>query len=230
MFALVPLFAIGAQNVATTPADKLSVEWWKNRHTACVETTKKGGIDLAFVGDSITQGWESAGKPTWDKYYAGRNAANFGFSGDQTQHVIWRLQNGELVGLNPKVIVIMIGTNNIGARSSTPEQAADGVKSIVSILRKEIPKAKILLLGVFPRGTGKDHPDCQAVDKISAGYKGLEDGKHVFFEDVGRFFLYRTNGEMRRLLMPDLLHPNAAGYEIWGKAMERKLAELLAMP
>ncbi len=214
------------QNVATTPAERLNEDWWKSRHAQCQAITRKGGVDLAFLGDSITQGWEGSGKPTWDKYYANRKAANFGFSGDRTEHVLWRLANGELVGLQPKVIVIMIGTNNIGHGSSNATQTVDGVKSIVGVLRSKVPGAKILLLDIFPRGRDLNDAGRKAVAAASAGFRTLHDGKNVFSADVSSQFLNR-DGSMRNLLMPDALHPNAAGYEIWAKAMEPVLAKLL---
>ncbi len=220
------LLAMTFQNVATTPADRLNEAWWKERHEHCVEVTKQGGVDLAFLGDSITQGWEGGGKATWDKYYASRHAANFGFSGDRTEHVLWRLNHGELIGLKPKLIVIMIGTNNIGHGSSNAEATDLGVRAIVGKLRHDIPSAKILLLGIFPRGGSSNDPMRMAVADVTKRFSTLDDNQHVFFEDVGHHFLF-SDGTMKSLLVPDLLHPNDMGYEIWAKAMEPTLAKLL---
>ncbi len=214
------------QNPATTPAERLGEGWWKDRHAACQATTAKGGIDLAFLGDSITQGWEGSGRPTWDKYYGTRKAANFGFSGDRTQHVLWRMKEGELIGLQPKVVVIMIGTNNIGHGSSDAAQTADGVKMIVNTLRKAMPDTKILLLEIFPRGADANDTMRKAVADASNQFRTLADNKSVFSLDVGHHFL-NHDGTMRTTLMPDLLHPNGGGYEIWAKAMEPTLAKLL---
>lgn len=152
-----PAFTIAAslilgQMVSTTPAHRMGEQWWKERHERCVEATKKGDLDVIFIGDSITQGWEGGGKAAWDKYFGEYKTGNFGFSGDRTEHVLWRMDNGEIVGLQPKVAVMMIGTNNIGHGSSNPEQTAAGVKAIVAKLRAKLPKTKILLLGIFPRG------------------------------------------------------------------------------
>ncbi len=215
-----------AQNVATTPAERLNEAWWKTRHEQCQALTKQGGVDLAFLGDSITQGWEGRGKPTWDQFYAHRKPANFGFSGDRTEHVLWRLANGELVGLQPKVIVIMIGTNNLGHGVSKAPQTLEGVKAILSVLRREIPKAKILLLDIFPRGRDTNDAGRQSVAEVNAGFQSLHDGKHVFSLNVGSHFL-NQDGSMREFLMPDLLHPSAEGYAIWAKAMEPTLVKLL---
>lgn len=223
------LSAATTQSVATTPAHRLGEAWWKQRHEHCVELTKKGGYDLIFIGDSITQGWEGGGKPVWEKYYAGRNAANFGFSGDRTEHVLWRMDNGEILGLHPKVAVIMIGTNNIGHKSSGATETADGVKMIVGKLRKSMPETKILLLGIFPRGATAADPMRRAVADATAQFKSLADGTSVFFEDESKIFMTRS-GDLWKNIMPDYLHPNGFGYDLWARVMEPTLKRLLAEP
>ncbi len=215
--------------VAQSPVkleEKLGTPWWKLRHEACVELTRQGGHELIFIGDSITQGWESRGKETWDKFYTPRKAANFGFSGDRVEHVLWRMANGEIIGLQPKVAVIMIGTNGITPTNANTETVVSGITSMVSILRKEMPKTKILLLGVFPRGQSATDPIRLNVSKTNDQLIPMADNKHVFFLDVGKVYLSRS-GEMWRGLMPDLLHPSDAGYTLWAKVMESKLVELL---
>jgi beta-glucosidase len=214
------------QSVATTPAHRLGEGWWKQRHEKCVELTKKGGYDLIFIGDSITQGWEGGGKPVWEKYYANRKAANFGFSGDRTEHVLWRMANGEIIGLQPKVAVIMIGTNNIGHKSSGPTDTAEGVRQIVGKLRTAMPNTKILLLGIFPRGATAQDQMRMDVAKATAEFQTLADKEHVFFEDYGRVFM-SSQGVMWKNVMPDLLHPNTQGYEYWARVMEPTLKRLL---
>ncbi len=214
------------QHVATTPAERLGEQWWRERHDQKVAVTKAGGVELAFLGDSITHSWEGGGKLVWDHYYGHRRAADFGFSGDRTEHVLWRLANGELVGLSPKVIVIMIGTNNVGHGSSSPAQTADGVRAIVAKLRSEVSSAKILLLAVFPRGLEPGDPLRRAVAEASEGFRSVADGENVVFLDIGKYFL-RPSGEMRSLLMPDSLHPNEDGYWIWARAMEQTLSKML---
>ncbi len=215
------------QNVATTPAHRLGEAWWKQRHEHCVEITKQGADrELIFIGDSITQGWEGGGKATWEKYYAGRKAANFGFSGDRTEHVLWRMDNGEILGMHPKLAIIMIGTNNIGHKSSGATETAEGVKLIVEKLRKNMPETKILLLGIFPRGANNSDAMRIATDAATAQFKSLHDGVHVFFEDERKIYL-TTTGDIWKNLMPDMLHPNAFGYELWAKAMEPTVRRLL---
>lgn len=225
---MVPLLASALllPQVSITPAHRLNEDWWKQRHDKCVELTKKGGHELVFIGDSITQGWEGSGKAVWDRYYGARHAANFGFSGDRTEHVLWRMANGEITGLHPKLVVLMIGTNNIGHGSSNADATALGVRTIVQNLRLSMPEAKILLLGIFPRGATAEDSMRKQVAEATTKFAPLDDGQHVFFLDIGRHFLTR-DGEMWRGLMPDLLHPNDNGYEIWAKAMEPSIATLL---
>ena len=120
---------------------------WTKRHESFNKRVAQGNCDLIFIGDSITQGWEGRGKGVWTKHYAKRNAVNLGIGGDRTQHVIWRLDNGNLYRIKPKAAVIMIGTNNSG--SNTSQEIADGVEVIVNQLRKKLPETKVLLLGVL---------------------------------------------------------------------------------
>lgn len=216
-----------AQNPAITPVDRLNEAWWKDRHEAKVKLTQQGDVDVIFLGDSITQGWEGAGKAVWDKHFAPLKAANFGFSGDRTEHVLWRLANGEMVGLHPKAVVLMIGTNNIGHGSSTPEQTAIGVSAVVHKLQESFPNAKIMLLGIFPRGTNADDPYRQKVAQATQLFQPLDQEKNVYFKDIGYAFV-RGSGQLRTLLMPDSLHLNEAGYGIWAQAIEDDLRKLIA--
>jgi lysophospholipase L1-like esterase len=213
-----------ARSVALTPVPRLAEPWWVQRHEKCVATTKAGGVDLAFLGDSITQGWEN--QPAWATHFAPLKPANFGFSGDRTEHVLWRLANGELVGLKPKVIVVMIGTNNIGHRSSTPAETAEGVKAIVRTLREKIPAAKILLLGIFPRDEKPDGPMRQQVAAATALFKDVADGKSVHFLDIGKSLL-EPDGTASKEIMPDFLHLSQLGYDRWAAAIAPKVAELM---
>lgn len=215
------------QHVAIMPVPQTGQPWWNERHRAKVEETKRGSIDVVFIGDSITQGWDDAGRRPWDREFAPLRAGNFGFSGDRTEHVLWRLENGEVAGLNPKAVVIMIGTNNVGHGVSTPEQTSDGVRAIVAKLHKLLPRAKILLLGIFPRGADPEDPMRKAVVRATEGFKSLHDGHSVYFSDMGKHFV-RIDGTLRTSLMPDLLHLTPEGYEVWAKALRPELDRLLA--
>lgn len=214
---------------------------WVKRHEGFVQEAKAGGIDVLFLGDSITDFWRDqgpkrGGRAVWDREFAPLHAANFGISGDRTQHLLWRLENGELDGIQPKVIVLMIGTNNTGFETgkdfppntprNTPAQAIEGVREIVQLLRAKEPQAKILLLAVFPRGEKPDFPQRLQVNEINQHIRSLADGKHVVWLDLGPKFL-QPDGTLPADIMPDHLHPSEKGYEIWAAAMKPKLMELL---
>jgi beta-glucosidase len=226
---------IGA-HAAVTPVPRATPEWWMPRHQAVLERVAKGNIDLLMIGDSITHGWENSGKAIWDKYYAPRNAANLGFSGDRTEHVLWRLQNGEVDNICPKLVVLMIGTNNSGGDQYTPEQIADGIKAIVCTLRTKLPETKILILAIFPRGDAAQRADKEGNadfnaqwaknDKASELASKLADNKMIFFKDINKAFL-NDQRVLTRDVMPDLLHPKEAGYQLWAEAMEPTLAKLM---
>ncbi len=219
-------FDLKSQTVSTTPVERFSEDWWKQRHDEKVALTNSGHADLVFLGDSITHGWEGTGKATWEKYYGHRKAANFGYSGDRTEHVLWRLANGELIGMKPKVVVIMIGTNNLGHGSSNAFQTGSGVEKIVKTLQREVPDVKILLLSIFPRGMSVHDGLRIGVAEATRGFQSLAEPGKVVCLDIGKYFL-NYSGDMRLSLMPDLLHPNEGGYEIWAMAIERELSALL---
>ena len=204
------------------------------RHKQFLKIVAKGDADVIFLGDSITQGWEGAGKKMWAEHFAPLKAVNLGIGGDQTGHVLWRITEGkELEPINPKVAVMMIGTNNTGRHSA--EEIAGGIKAIVQELRRQKPEMKILLLGVFPRsgpGVSKEDQVCPA-DKLQPKIKAindiiakLDDGKHVFYKDIGSKFLDEKGG-LPRKIMPDLLHLSPAGYEIWANAIKDDVQKLL---
>src|SRR5262249_122027 len=138
---------------------------WVARQKELNERAKKGGAELLFLGDSITEGWEGAGKEVWEKRYSPRKALNLGISGDQTQHVLWRLHHGNIDGLAPKAAVVMIGTNNSGGGQSA-EQIAEGVQRITEKLGEKLPKTKVLLLAIFPRGE-KPNPQRELIAAVN---------------------------------------------------------------
>ena len=211
------------QSDAVIPAPRNN-DWWMNRHAAMNERVKQGNVDLLMIGDSITHGWEGRGKEVWAKYYDKRNAVNLGIGGDRTQHVLWRLDNGNIDGISPKLAVLMIGTNNSG--SNTPEEIADGVKAIVEKLRAKLPETKVLILAIFPRGTDNNDARRQVNQKANAIIANLADNKNVFFLDINQKFL-TPEGVLTKEVMPDLLHPHEMGYGIWAEAMEPTIAKLM---
>ena len=197
---------------------------WMKRHESFNARVAKGNADLIFIGDSITQGWEGRGKNVWAKFYGKRNAVNLGIGGDRTQHVIWRLDNGNVTNIAPKAAVIMIGTNNSG--SNTSAQIAEGVEKIVAQLKEKLPRTKVLVLAVFPRGPNKDDKRRLVNEKANAIFAKLADGKHVQYLDIGPEFLEK-DGTLTREIMPDLLHLSEKGYTIWADSIEAKVAEML---
>jgi lysophospholipase L1-like esterase len=205
---------------------------WIKRHEKFVAEAHKGDVDLLFLGDSITDFWRVRGAAVYQKYFANLKIANFGISGDRTEHVLWRMQQGELDGIHPKAIMLMIGTKNIGMERDglyardTPHEAAEGVKAIVAGLRAKLPDAKILLLAVFPRGHLPTDPGRIAAGQINPEIQGLDDGDHVRYLDIGKRFL-TADGVLEPTIMPDFLHPSAAGYEIWAQAVKEPLAEMM---
>jgi lysophospholipase L1-like esterase len=206
------------------------------RHESFNERVKKGNVDLIFIGDSITQGWEGNGKVVWEEFYAKRNAVNLGIGGDRTQHVLWRLDHGNIDGINPKLAVLMIGTNNSG--TNTSEQIAEGVKQIVEKLRTKLPSTKVLILAIFPRGANfdasknktekglTDDKNRKVNEGANAIIQKLADNKNVYYLDIGPKFL-NADGTLTRDIMPDLLHLNEKSYRIWAEATEPKIKELL---
>jgi lysophospholipase L1-like esterase len=217
-----------AGNTATNPVPRDPK--WVKRHEGFLEIAKAGGIDILFLGDSITDGWRTRGSNVWNKCYATRHAANFGIGGDRTEHVLWRIQEGELDGIHPKVLILMIGTNNTGkekdghARNTTHE-VIEGVQHVVNAIRAKLPDTRILLLGVFPRAQLDDLQRAQ-VSEVNPVISKLDDGRMIRYLDIGGNFL-EADGTLPKSIMPDALHPNERGYQIWADAMEETLAAML---
>ncbi len=212
------------QPAAVTPVSRPEKRW-QDRQNALNERVKQGNADLIFIGDSITQNWEGKGKEVWKKYYDKRNAVNLGISGDQTQHVLWRLENGNIKGISPKLAIVMIGTNNSNGRQK-PEDIAAAVKLIVEKLRDKLPQTKVLLLGIFPRGADDQDPRRQVNMKVNEIISQQADNNMIFYLDIGDKFL-EPDHKLSKEIMPDLLHPDAKGYEIWAEAVEPAVAKLM---
>jgi lysophospholipase L1-like esterase len=218
------------ENTATNPVP-LGANWVR-RHEGFVAQAKSGGIDILFMGDSITDFWRTTGSNVWNQYYAPQHAANFGISGDRTQHVLWRMDNGELDGIHPKVVVLMIGTNNTGKERgrnvprNTPPQVVEGVTAVVNDIRAKLPASKILLLAIFPRGDGGPEQQAQ-INEINPEIAKLADGKMITFLDIGSKFLDADGKVSPDVMLPGLLHPNAKGYQAWADAMNPTLDAML---
>lgn len=193
-------------------------------------TNNPGPCDIAFIGDSITQGWEGNGRTVWTNYYGTRKCLNFGVGGDRTEHVLWRFENGQLDGVKPKAAVLMIGTNNSNKNKDGTEQYSEaeileGVVAIVNQLRARLPETKLLVLGIFPRGQTFSTQRGKLL-QINQALAKLADGQMIHYIDFGSQ-LIEADGAISKSIMPDSLHLSAQGYEIWAQAIEPKLKELL---
>jgi beta-glucosidase len=219
-------FTSSAQHSAIDPVPR-GDDGWKRRQASFNEKVKEVGkkSQLIFIGDSITQGWEGAGKEIWADRYAQHDAINLGIGGDRTQHVLYRLDNGNLEGLSPKAAVVMIGTNNSNGEDNTAEQIAEGVRHIVQKLRSKLPSTKILLVPIFPRGENVN-PQRGKINQANQIIQKLADGENVLWVDFGHKFI-DEHGRIPRDIMPDYLHLSPKGYEIWADSIQEPLAKVL---
>jgi lysophospholipase L1-like esterase len=225
--------------LAATPLSRTDLPWWRARFEAKQEELHSRRIDLVFLGDSITQDWEHRGPPDWvdfapiwQHFYGDRNAINLGFTGDTTAHLLWRIENGEVSGITPKVAVILIGANNLGRVHWSSEDTIAGIDAIIAQLRHRLPHTKLLLLGILPSDRSAWVTEMtETINRmLAARYDHASD---VTFLDVGRVFM--QGGKLNRDLYADPmqtpphapLHPNAHGQALMAEAMEPTLAALL---
>jgi beta-glucosidase len=185
----------------------------------------QGQAEVIFVGDSITQGWEGSGKDVWARYYAPRHALNLGIGSDHTQHVLWRLDHGNLDGLKPKAAVLLLGVNNIPHTNNTPRHVLEGVTAVVRKLRDKLPETKVLLLGIFPFREDFCEQRGKAL-QVNQALRKLDDGRWVRFLDIGYLFI-QPDGRISKDMMRDFLHLSPAGYRLWAEAIEPNLAAML---
>ena len=179
---------------------------------------------MLFIGDSIVEFFATRAPSVWNREIAPLGSVvDFGISGDRTQFVLWRVRNGELDGTNARVVVVMIGTNNLA--TATPENIARGISAIVNTVREKLPRATIVLSALLPRGEPDDPLRAKLAD-VNARIAGLADGTHVRYVDAGPGFI-DSNGTIAPELMPDKLHPSPAGYEVWAAALRPVLSDLL---
>lgn len=178
-----------------------------------------------FLGDSLTERWDPE---AWREHMARRGVLNAGVSGDRTEHLRWRLDHGNLAGPPPRLAIVEIGTNDLG-HGRTPEVAAEGVRAVVLQLRQRLPKTRILLLGLWPRGAAETDRLRREVRKVNEMIATCGDNRWVFYADIGGVLLdYR--GELSRAISPDLLHFSAAGYARLAPPLDRLIDPLLALP
>lgn len=233
IFRPVPSFVVPVPStvVATTQDRSWPQYDWAKRHALTSAAVKKAQPQILFIGDSITHffggeqfdSYAMRGPQTWGEFYAPRNAGNLGFGWDKTENVLWRLQHGAIDGIAPKLIVMMIGTNNT-ATCSAPDIAA-GIEAIVLEFNQRLPQSKILLLGIFPRGE-KPNPQREKIAEINGIIAKLNGTHNVTFLDIGPKFL-TPEGLITKDIMPDFLHPNEKGYRIWAEAIEPTVKKLM---
>ena len=221
-----PLILLQPPRLNTAATFTQTVQRMGPRHEGFAATAKAGNIDLLLHGDSITDWWVQGddNKKMFDKYFGNIRTANFAVAGDTTQGVLWGLRNGEGQGFQPKAVMLMIGTNNTGP--NTAPEIAEGVGAVVLEMRRDFPDAKILLLAIFPRAMPGD-PVRDKIAEVNRIISKLDDQQHVFYLDIGSKFLDDKGVFLPDSFRPDNLHPQAKGYDIWGEAVQAKLAELL---
>ena len=215
----------------TQPIPKAGNENFLALHEEFLARAKSGPIGLLFLGDSITHQWQTA-PHIWDHYFGKYQPANFGIGGDQTQHVIWRIAEGELDAISPKVVVLLIGTNNCGPYSA--EEISAGIQKIISLIHEKIPATKVLALGTFPRGpriNADGNPDnweshMEKIRAVNADLAALDNGDTIRHLDLTKNFT-NEDGTIPKIIMPDQVHLTPAGYQLWADAMHPLLTEML---
>jgi len=229
-----------AQGPAAIPADQpvsRTEQNSRNAHGQLLEKARKGGIDIYFEGDSITRRWGATDYPqllaNWKENFFGWNAANFGWGADTIQNILWRLQNGELDGVNPKVIVLLAGTNNVGTTvpsSGDDAKVADitrGLKAVLDVMQAKAPNATIILTAIFPRND--NIAVMPTIDKINANISKFADGRKIRFLNINDR-LADKDGKLFDGMMGDRLHPSVKGYQVWADALKPVFTELLGPP
>lgn len=209
---------------ATVVAESRSQRWWQDLHNSRKEQARKGDSELIFVGDSITMGMSLA-EDVLEKYWGKYKPGIYGIGGDTTQIVLWRLQNGELDGLKPKLAVLLIGTNNLGQDSDA--DIVLGVKADVEAMKERLPGTKILILGITPRGYDAHTEVRRRIIAINDGLESFADGDKVFYLDAGNK-LTMPDGNISAEVMPDSLHLSHLGYEKLFAAIKPEVDRLLA--
>ena len=220
-----PAPAAAKVNTAIVPADHFDIDWWKPRHESILKNLDPA-TEIVFIGDSITHFWEFAGKKVFADSFAPWKTLNLGFSADRTEHVLWRLANGELEGLKPKLAILMIGTNNTGGGQAAAETAA-GIEKILAEFHAKCPGAKVLLCSILPRSAKPDAKDRKINDEINqliSTFPAKMD--FVTYKDMNALFLDK-DGVLTKEVMPDLLHPHEKGYKIWADALVPEIKKLL---
>jgi lysophospholipase L1-like esterase len=201
-------------------------------HEQLVAKARQGDIDIYFEGDSITRRWDATDYPqllaNWNLNFYGWNAADFGWGADRVEHILWRLEHGELDGVNPKVIVLLAGTNNVGNKA-TAEDVTTGLRAVVRVMQAKAPNAVIILMGIFPRNDNLDY--LPVIDAINANLAKMADGRKILYLNINDKLADR-NGKLYDGMMNagDRLHPTIQGYQVWADALKPLFTKLLGPP
>ena len=238
LLALVPWQGARAET-ASKPPDYLLIKaivpvakdtnWWTKRHEKKVREAGAGDVGMIMIGDSLVHNFEKRGRQLWYLYFGRYQPLNLGFNADLTEHALWRLQNGELDGISPRLAIIMIGTNNGGLRRDAPQNTVAGIAAIINEIRIQLPDTKVLLLGVFPRGALRKHPLRKLNAKVNQVLPELAEEPAVRFLDISNVFL-DNKGRLHRNIMYDFLHPTIAGYQLWAEAISPTVLEMMREP
>jgi lysophospholipase L1-like esterase len=239
-------------NLAAAPIGRMELPWWRTRFEHSLARTRQGHVGLVWLGDSITQNWELTGpepfadyRPAWNHFYGDRQAVNMGFRGDTTASVIWRLNHGEIDGIHPKAVILLIGANNFGHTHWDADETLGGIEAVVHILRRKLPETQILLLGVLP--SERSAWITENTEVLNAMLqRTYRDKPHVTFLNVG--YLFYKDGRVNRGLYLDphqaveashrtglttatvesvALHPDARGMALIANAIEPVLHRLM---
>ncbi len=226
--------------LAATPISRLDLPWWRARHLAALERLRQGRVDLIFLGDSITEDWERVGppdwadfRPGWNRFYGDRNAVNLGFKGDTTANLLWRIRNGEVDGIAPKVAVVLIGANNLGRVHWSAEATTTGIAANIDELHRRLPQTKLLLLSVLPSERSAWASDTTVAINRALASRYPSGGDPTFFDVTS---LFMRNGRLDRSLYFDPLltppepplHPTAQAQERLAGVIEPTLSRLMA--
>lgn len=222
---------LGCFDEAATPAPRardypwMTIEGWYQFHESFRKRAQEGPVDILFLGDSITQSWSREGKAIWEERYAPRAAANFGIGGDMTQELLWRITEGkELEGMQPRVCVLLIGTNNFGAKNHAPESVVKGIQTTVEAIQERLPETRIILMEILPRDEQPDTPLRRSITEANRLLQSLESPDRVKLLSLSSKFL-KDDGTLDPQLMPDFLHLSEQGYRIWADALDPVLDE-----
>ena len=232
LLVLILLFGCVSEktNPAAIPVHKLNEPWWNTRHQEVLNKLKSDP-QLILIGNSILHSLDNEDRQdVWTKYLNQYNAVNMGFSGDRTENVIWRIRNGEIDGINPKLALLLIGTNNTDGNHyleiSTPQELAEAIWEICQIIREKLPQTQILLLGILPYGYKPNHRDNinRATNKLIADFPGKDPNIH--YRNINDIYI-DSEGKVIKELMPDYLHPNAKGHLLMFEKLEQDITQLM---